>query len=76
MAEHCKISTPFKDGVAPAKGMESAGGTFNHHTTPAFDKPRDGGKELPMQFFSGLKGTPTPVTSPMQGITGPVGKKK
>lgn len=61
-----KISSPFTQGAEPVPGRESAGGTFNHHTTPALDKPRDGGKDLPMQFFSPMSGTPLPVESPFK----------
>lgn len=73
--DNCKISSPFSQGSAPVPGKESAGGTFNHHTTPALNKPRDGGANLPTQFFSPMSGTPVPVTSPMSGSMGPIKKQ-
>ena len=70
-----QINTPFQKGPAPTPTPTGPdGGTFNHHQTNGLDVPRDGGKDLPLKFFSGMTGTPTEVTSPFQGITGPVKK--
>ena len=64
-----KISSPMTNGAmgTPSKKGE---GVYNHHTTPALSKPREGGASLPLKFFSGMKGTPEKIQSPMADALG------
>lgn len=64
-----KISSPMTKGAMGTPSKKGSG-VYNHNTTPALSKPRDGGAGLPLKFESSLKGSPAKIQSPMSDALG------